>query len=173
MPVVPVKTYYLEMLKDPNLSVTIPKHTDIIPWTPIIEEYLDIYKQIGDPWGWTGRTQMTKNELSEKLHANPLYQLVYKHKFAGFVELEKVTNNMEIKYFGILNAFQGLGIGGFFLKWSINKAWSYSPVKVVVHTCEYDHPLALNLYQKYGFTLVKTQLDEEFYTDTFLQSRSS
>lgn len=171
MPVIPVKTYYLEMENIPKFGkITTPPFTKIIDWHPNSQEYLEQYTKVGDPWGWTGRTQIPSTELDTIINSENtfLFLLLHNNKTAGFVELTTENNCVEIKYFGILNEFQGKGIGGYFLKWSISKAWSLNPKKVTVHTCEYDHKDALAIYQKYGFKLVKTQIDNEFYSDEFL-----
>ena len=48
----------------------------------------------------------------------------------------------------------GRGLGRWFLSSAIEAAWSYKPAKVTVQTCTLDHPAALPLYQKLGFSPV-------------------
>lgn len=173
MPVVPVKTYYLA-ISTPNLFDLPPKEgVSIKNWSPSTEEYLNIYRDVGNQWGWTGRTTISQKELNIILKSNKikLYLIYYKNEIAGFSELDIKDDEVELKYFGLLEHYVGKGIGGYALKWSINKAWEFTNNTVTVHTCEFDHPSALSIYQKVGFNLIKEQIDNEFYTDEFLNNR--
>ena len=48
----------------------------------------------------------------------------------------------------------GLGLGRWFLGAAIEAAWATGPKQIVVQTCTLDHPAALPLYQKLGFSPV-------------------
>jgi GNAT superfamily N-acetyltransferase len=174
MPTIPIKTYYLEMDQNPcfDLSKT-PENVIVKEWNPDVYQYKKLYTEVGNPWGWSGRLTMSANELSKLLQTTntKLYIIEYNSEIAGFVELSTKEDSVEIKYFGLLPHFVGKGFGGYFLKWSINKAWKFSQQKVTVHTCEFDHPSALSIYQKYEFKIKKEQIDNEFYSDEFLRNR--
>lgn len=173
MPIIPVKTYYLEISKKTIKDLKeAPQKSAISPWIPSSKEYLKLYNEVGGKWGWSGRNIMSNTELKNILTSNntKLYTISFQNEIAGFSELGINNNEVELKYFGLKPKFLGKGLGGYFLEWSIQRAWSYKPQKVSVHTCEYDHPSALNLYIKYGFSLVKEQIDQEFYTDAFLKT---
>jgi GNAT superfamily N-acetyltransferase len=60
----------------------------------------------------------------------------------------------EIVYFGLIDDFQGRGLGKFFLNEGISAAWAHGPEKVTIHTNTLDSPRALQLYQKMGFVPV-------------------
>jgi GNAT superfamily N-acetyltransferase len=51
----------------------------------------------------------------------------------------------------------GLGLGRWFLGAAIEAAWSTGPKQISVQTCTLDHPAALPLYQKLGFSPVGQQ----------------
>jgi GNAT superfamily N-acetyltransferase len=51
----------------------------------------------------------------------------------------------------------GQGLGKWFLHWTLDKAWSYSPQRVWLHTCSLDHPAALPNYQQAGFVLYQQE----------------
>src|SRR5262245_65864423 len=53
--------------------------------------------------------------------------------------------------------FIGQGLGKYFLRWAIDKAWSYGPRRFWLHTDTKDHPGALPNYLKAG--LVEQALD--------------
>lgn len=174
MPNIQVKTYYLEMKSAPGFeNIQFPDNASVIHWVnPDPDEYLYLYKKVGDDWGWTGRTQISREELTSVLNdsATQVYLLQYEDEIAGFIELYKEDDRVEVKYFGLLEAFQGKGLGGTLLKWGIQKAWDWSGNHIWVHTCEYDSEYALTLYQKMGFVLTKTETIEEFYEESFLAS---
>ena len=54
--------------------------------------------------------------------------------------------------------FIGQGLGKWFLQWTIDKAWSYSPQRIWLHTCTLDHPAALPMYKKAGFEVFKEDM---------------
>jgi catechol 2,3-dioxygenase-like lactoylglutathione lyase family enzyme len=56
--------------------------------------------------------------------------------------------------------FIGQGLGSWFLRWTIEKAWSYQPKRFWLHTCTKDHPAALPNYLKAGFELYKEEVKE-------------
>ena len=65
---------------------------------------------------------------------------------------------MDLAYFGLMPEFIGLRLGGYLLNWGIDQAWSSTPGKVTVNTCDLDHPRALPLYQKMGFQPVRREV---------------
>ncbi|MEH0157927.1 GNAT family N-acetyltransferase [Limibacter armeniacum] len=171
---IPVKTTYLEMHTRPQHIVTAtPENVNIEEWNyPTASEYLEIYRKVGSPWGWTGRLLLSETELNAELKSahNKIFRIFHQNHFAGFIEFSQWdTSEPEILYFGLLQAFTGKGIGGFFLKWGIMKAWNNPITKLWLHTCEYDHPNALNVYQKVGFEIKEVQTSYEYYDDAFLE----
>lgn len=175
MPIIKVKTYYLEMLNQPDYGILYkPEESKIDKWiNPKSNDYLKMYKEVGDDWGWTGRTKISESELESILKSsnNHIYELKIKNNRAGFIELfEKSNNEVEIIYFGLLKEYIGKGIGGYLLKWGILKAWDFLPNKVTVHTCEYDAKQALNVYKKFGFKLDRIEMINEYYEQEFLDN---
>ena len=69
-----------------------------------------------------------------------------------------VKSEIEIAYFGLLPEFIGRGLGGVLLTSAIETAWAWTPTpsRVWVHTCNRDHPSALANYQARGFEIYKT-----------------
>ncbi len=61
--------------------------------------------------------------------------------------------SVEIQFFGLAPDFIGRGYSRFFLANAIDLAWSANPGEVRIETCTLDHPAALALYQKFGFTV--------------------
>ena len=80
---------------------------------------------------------------------------------AGFFEIDRSDFHApEIAFFGLMHRATGLGLGRWFLSCAIDAAWSVGePDKVTVETCTAEHPAALTLYQKLGFSPVGTVED--------------
>jgi len=64
---------------------------------------------------------------------------------------------IELVQFGLMGEFIGQGLGQWFLQWTIDKAWSYQPRRLWLHTCSLDHPAAVPLYTKAGFVQFKEE----------------
>ena len=58
--------------------------------------------------------------------------------------------------------FIGQGLGKYFLQWAIDKAWSYQPTRLWLHTDTLDHPAALPNYQKAGFVIYREEVKEQY-----------
>jgi GNAT superfamily N-acetyltransferase len=54
--------------------------------------------------------------------------------------------------------FIGQGLGKYFLRWAVERAWEYRPRRLWLHTCTLDHPAALPNYLKAGFVLFKEEM---------------
>jgi len=81
---------------------------------------------------------------------------------AGFAELDRrVEGEIEIKQFGLMPEFLGQGLGKYFLQWTLERAWSYKPTRVWLHTCNLDHPAALPMYLTAGFEIYQEGLHHE------------
>ena len=77
---------------------------------------------------------------------------------AGYVELDnRVPDEVEIAYFGLLPQFIGCKLGPWFLYWAVREAQSQNPDRIWVNTCTLDHPAALALYQRTGFVIYEQQ----------------
>ena len=75
-------------------------------------------------------------------------------RLAGLAELDlRDPPDVELAYFGVLPAFIGQGLGRFLLDWAVHHVWRGRPRRLWVHTCDLDHPRALDVYQKAGFRI--------------------
>ena len=81
-----------------------------------------------------------------------IYTLLVGGVPAGYGELDRRNSpDIELAYFGLMPEFIGQGLGGYFLRWMIDQAWTYEPKRLFVHTCTEDHPAAIHNYQRHGF----------------------
>lgn len=120
--------------------------------------YRFVYDMVGRRWFWVIRRYMSDQELLSIIQDEDvyLYCLYIEGVPAGIAEIDsrekKSKGSVELKYFGLGEAFIGKGLGKWFLANAIDLAWSLEPGKLTLETCTADHPAALSLYQKMGFT---------------------
>jgi GNAT superfamily N-acetyltransferase len=121
---------------------------------PSVAFYRFLYGTVGEPWTWFERRWLSDAEL-ETLLCDPRVEvnvLWVEGTPAGYAELDHRTPpDVELAYFGLMPEFIGKGLGAYLLDWAIRHAWRDRPRRFWVHTCDLDHPRALDLYRKLGF----------------------
>ncbi|NQV99512.1 MAG: GNAT family N-acetyltransferase [Rhodospirillales bacterium] len=130
---------------------------------PTLSFYRYLYNAIGEDWLWWERRALSDSQLSAIIHHDlvEIYVLYVGGVPAGYGELDRRQgNDIELAYFGLVPEFIGQKLGGYFLRWMIDQAWSYAPERMFVHTCTEDHPAAIHNYQRHGFEPYK-QITEE------------
>jgi GNAT superfamily N-acetyltransferase len=118
---------------------------------------------VGSNYDWTSRKKLSDAELAAIVHDPKveIHVLFVDGVPAGFVELDRrVEGEIEITQFGLMPEFIGQGLGKHFLQWAIDKAWSYRPRRLWLHTCTTDHRAALPNYLKAGFATYKEEVKE-------------
>ncbi len=141
------KTYERESSRSENLSI-------IRAHQPHVGFYRYLYNAVGADWLWHERNQLSDSELLQIIHNNAvrLYVLYLNGAPAGFGELDfRTKNEVELAYFGLLPAYIGRGLGSYFLRHLVAACWAEKPDRVWVHTCSFDSPNALSVYQVAGF----------------------
>lgn len=123
---------------------------------PTLSFYRYLYRLVGDPHHWVSRRRLGDAELQaiigdERVHVLALYVGGVPGGMAEF-DFRDVTA-AELKFFGLAPDFQGRGYGRYFLAHAIDYAWSLAPARLRLETCTLDHPAALPLYQKLGFSV--------------------
>jgi ribosomal protein S18 acetylase RimI-like enzyme len=125
---------------------------------PDVDFYREVYRAVGEQYRWRDRLIMPDAELKAAL-AKPgtsVHVMYDGDQIAGYVELVKSGNKIEIAYFGVCPAFQGRGLGKHLLSYGIEQAWAEQGVeRVWLHTCNLDSPHALDNYLKRGFQVYK------------------
>jgi GNAT superfamily N-acetyltransferase len=139
----------------------------------------DMYFRVGENWKWIDKRPWTDEQWKE--YANDFNLRTFaghcEDEVAGYFELRRSRNNLqpriraglaipaateddiEIAYFGLLPKFIGRGLGSALLTSAMENAWKWSPMpaRVWVHTCNRDHPSALNNYKARGFRVYKVE----------------
>lgn len=121
--------------------------------------YRYLFEQVGKQQHWYSRRVMSDKKLKEIIHATTthIHVLFADGSPAGYFELDtsKLPKQIEIVFFGLTPDFQGMGIGKWFFSAAISNAWALQPEKLILQTNSLDHPAALQLYQKQGFSPVR------------------
>lgn len=117
-----------------------------------------LYSYVGQPWQWTDKLVWSDEQWRDYAENDNLRLWVgyYQGSPAGYFELQKVAEDVEIAYFGLAQSFIGQGLGGALLSAAIAEAWDWGAGRVWVHTCSLDHPRALQNYQSRGLQIFQT-----------------
>jgi GNAT superfamily N-acetyltransferase len=123
--------------------------------TCTVSYYRYLYASVGEPWLWFERRIWSDERLAEHL-AKPSIEISVLYVGgvpAGFFELDReLPEEVELAYFGLVPDFIGRGCGAYLLQAAVASAWATGgPKRVWVHTCTFDHPRALGVYQRAGF----------------------
>lgn len=167
---IPIKTWYLNYS---NRLPSVPDEIGLELWVkPGTEDYLKMYVEVGEPWGWSDRLMMNPDDLKKVLHStnNEIWLFSLKGEVKGFFEIDfSESGKVEIVYLGLFPHEIGKGLGKLILNAAVAIA-GRNGAEVWLHTCEFDHPKALSNYLKSGFEIVKVCIDEEFYPAEFLKN---
>jgi GNAT superfamily N-acetyltransferase len=155
-----IKTTYLEMLAPSRRVVPPPREGLAVVHArkPTLAYYRFLYDAVGRDYDWTSRKKLSDAELAALLNDphNEVHVLMADGVPAGFAELDRrVEGEIELVQFGLMPEFIGQGLGRYFLRWTIDKAWGYTPRRFWLHTCTKDHPAALPNYLGAGFAVYK------------------
>lgn len=158
----PVTTYYLEMLSPDELKPTECRDPNVRIAECKVKQFQYnrfLYELVGSDWQWFGKRSWTDDDWrayaeSENLRTWVAYSVGAP---AGYYELRRERQDIEIVYFGLARPFIGRGLGRYLLTCAIRSAWAWAAKRVWVHTCTLDHPNALANYQARGMKLYKQE----------------
>jgi ribosomal protein S18 acetylase RimI-like enzyme len=161
-------TFFLEHLgppAGPALKPPIPGLS--ISAKPLdIDDYLALFREVGGPLGWDGRTEMARDDLAAFL-ARPttqIFVLSIDGVRSGFCEFSSTdAPDSEIVYFGLIPSAQGQKLGPYLLDAALRAHWKqHAPHRVWLHTDEWDGPRAVDTYKRAGFRVFgERRLDED------------
>ena len=150
---------YLEMFERPparTLPAPLGKLALMRAEDCSVSFYRYLYETVGTPWVWFERRQWSDAALAAEL-AKPtteIFVLFVGGVPAGYFELNAAEpRETELCYFGLVPEFIGRRLGAFLLNAAIEQAWTRPLERLWVHTCTFDHPRALPLYQRAGFVV--------------------
>lgn len=126
---------------------------------PPFNRYL--YELVGQAWQWLDKLSWSDDQWRAYVEQEGLRTWVAwcRGTPAGYFELLQEKNgDTEIAYFGLAPGFIGRGYGGFLLSEAVRAAWAWPGTRRVwLHTCNLDHPHALNNYRARGFRVYREE----------------
>lgn len=153
--------------RHPRVSITGRTLTLVHAQRPTLHFYRYLYDTVGSPYLWWQRRELDDEALATIIHDErvEIHVLHVDGVPAGFAELDRRRpGEVELAYFGLVPEYVGQGLGLPFLSRVVDLAWQDDDVeRVTVHACSADHPRALLVYQRIGFTpydMVHEQVDD-------------
>jgi GNAT superfamily N-acetyltransferase len=117
--------------------------------------YLDLYRRVGEPLRWDQRSNMPGADLDALLAGGALHIYLLtdlRGEALGFCEFDRSGfPQIELKHFGLVPEAQGRGLGPWLLATALQGEWRTNPDRIWLHTDTWDHPAALQIYQRAGF----------------------
>ncbi|MFW5761862.1 MAG: GNAT family N-acetyltransferase [Cyclobacteriaceae bacterium] len=166
MKTIKVTRTYLQLINKPALDFDFPdKSVKILPVkNPTVDFYLYLYNAVGADINWVDRNLLPKDDL-EKMICSPqviIFVMYYQGHPAGYTELCRENgDSIELAYFGLLPKYRGKGLGKYLLNFTIEKAFQYYPRRLWLHTCNLDHPHALQNYIRRGFQVFDQKIVDQ------------
>jgi GNAT superfamily N-acetyltransferase len=122
---------------------------------PPLDWFRDLYRRVGEEWLWVSRIRMANAELASHLHSPRLevYALVDAGgEEEGLLELDfREPGQCEIVMFGITAKLVGTGAGRWLMNRALEIPWARPIERLWLHTCTFDHPVALALISAPAF----------------------
>jgi GNAT superfamily N-acetyltransferase len=156
-------TTYLEMTHPQQLNGTLKTADDVRVEAMQVADtgfYRYLYRSVGEKWRWRDRLLLSDSDLKAELSCpeTRVYVLYVSGAPAGYIELAREGESVEIAYFGLREEYHGRGLGKFLLSYGVHKAWmELEARRVWVHTCNLDGPHALSNYRRRGFRVFKEE----------------
>jgi GNAT superfamily N-acetyltransferase len=157
---IPVTVTFLEMRTPPANYAHPPmnRHVALLRTRNMpLHFYRYLMDRVGRKWHWVNALRLDDEELAAGLNkpGRDIRVLYLDGAPAGLFDIKPHSpDETEIAYFGMMEHATGQGLGRWFLGAAIETAWATNPRTVTVQTCTLDHPAALPLYQKLGFSPV-------------------
>lgn len=163
---VPFTVTYLEMAVRPAFGpaqlpgdVRLERAVD-----PPVWYFLSLYDAVGRDFEWQDRFDQAEQDPAALQafvrHPDVVIWTALKGGWPqGFFMLDwRAAGICDLAYFGLVPQAVGAGLGRPLLQTAIATGWMRDDVqKMSVNTCTLDHPAALSLYQKMGFSPVRRE----------------
>lgn len=160
---VPVTITYLEMTERPagpfpSLPVSAPVSL-MRALKPSARYFLYLYDTAGEAHHWTDRHHDTPERLRAFVQDDDVsvFSLIWDGWPGGILTLDwREAGVCDLSYLGLAPELRGRGLGPWLLGEAIRMAWDREGVgRMTVNTCTLDHPKALGMYQRAGFSPVR------------------
>jgi len=155
-----LRVHYLQLTRPPAAIPAYSGPERITAERMMLDDYLSLYTGVGAALRWDQRLRMPREKLRGLLQSPRLQIYVLRHdsQALGFCELDRVDfPEIELKNFGLVPRAQGRGLGPWLLRTALHHEWQLRPSRIWLHTDTWDHPAALRIYQRAGFTVYRVQ----------------
>ena len=116
----------------------------------------EMYRRVGADYQWVDRLPWSDERWASYAARVETHLVELDGRAAGYFELElDSAESAKIALFGLLEEFQGIGLGGHALTAALNRARELRP-RVWLTTCTLDGPYALSNYQARGMRPFRT-----------------
>ncbi|SDR56160.1 Ribosomal protein S18 acetylase RimI [Rhizobiales bacterium GAS191] len=156
---------YLEMKARPAPRERPPSSLDLV-LEPCdgsdLDAYRALFRRVGQEWLWYSRLVMSDAQLRTILEDPKveIHRLCQGREAVGLLELDfRIEGECELAYFGIVSSHIGKGAGRHLMELAIDRAWAKPIRRLFLHTCNFDHPRALEFYQRSGFRPYKLAVE--------------
>ncbi|WP_077967912.1 GNAT family N-acetyltransferase [Ensifer adhaerens] len=156
---------YMEMLRRPAGEAFPPPvaHATVASERPDVAAFLSLYRAVGEPLRWDQRLRMLPADLGSFLNSSStnLYILRLDGRAVGLCEFDRAdTPDVELTHFGLIPDVYGKRLGPFLLDNALRAVWDRGVNRVWLHTDEWDHPKAQDVYRRTGFSIFTQKLEE-------------
>lgn len=155
-----LRVHYLQLTRAPAPITTRSGPERVAAERLPLDDYLALYRNVGAPLRWDQRLRIPREELSALLQSTHLQIYVLRDaadQALGFCEFDRSGfPHIELKNFGLIPQGQGRGLGPWLLAVALHQEWQLGPMRIWLHTDEWDHPAAVPVYQRAGFELYLT-----------------
>lgn len=156
---------YMEKRTRPAGEAVLPpvRSALVAPEQPAAEEFLSVYRAVGEPLRWDQRLRMPPDDLDAFLRSpsTALCILRLEGRAVGLCEFDRVgTTDIELTHFGLIPEIQGRRLGPFLLDGALRAIWDRAPDRVWLRTDNWDHAKAQDTYRRAGFGIFDQKLEE-------------
>src|SRR5438552_4941182 len=128
----------MELLELPTAPIERCGNERIVLERLSLEEYLTLYRSVGEPLRWDQRIQMPAVDLRELLEGRLLSIYVLRDsqgRALGFCEFDlSGFPEIELKNFGLIPRAQGGGLGPWLLSVALHEIWRSGLIRIWLHT---------------------------------------
>ena len=127
-------------------------------------ELRSVFNRIGADSLWDRSAQLNRDAHSSPWTDDDFlyFALDETERHVGLVELARTghasATEVEISYFGLFPEFIGQGLGRALMAATLARAAEFAPQRIILHTCNTDHPSAFAFYRAAGFVPYATGL---------------
>jgi len=116
----------------------------------------DMYRRVGADYAWIDRLRWSAEQWARHADRVETHVVEIDGRPAGYFEVEAQADSAKIGIFGLLEEYQGRGIGGHALVAALNRGLELRP-RVWLTTCTLDGPHALANYRARGMRPFRTE----------------